>query len=287
MKNLILLVVMAAVSLSIKAADYPKAQIKAVYTYKYLIRHTDGHDMDRSDVMMLLASPSASRFFSVNTEEYDSLMASPGGQAKYKDMMKHAASSALTIVNGALSIDRTKVNLPSMGKTFQVTRREGSDLLDVCDQAAKEDYAYTVPMSDLTWEIGDSVRTILGYECQQAVADYHGRRWIAWFAPDVPVASGPWQLMGLPGLIMEAESDGGEYAFVINSLEATDCPITPRPGDSDREYIRTDRKKFLRLLDDIRMNPEKALPGVEFKIINRAESIKAKTAHDLIETDYR
>lgn len=287
MKRIIFITLSILAAFSSQATDCPRAQIKAVYTYKYLLRHTDGHDMDCSDVMMLLASPSASRFFSVNTEEYDSLMATPGGQAKYKELMKHAASSALTVVNGSLSIDRSKVNLPSMGKTFQVMRREGADVLDVCDQAAKEDYAYTIAMSDLTWEIGDSVRTILGYECQQAVADYHGRRWTAWFAPDVPVASGPWQLMGLPGLIMEAESDGGEYAFVINSLEATDRHITPRPGDDEREYIRIDRKEFLRLLDDIRMNPEKALPGVKFKILNRAESIKAKKAHDLIETDYR
>ncbi|WP_289763415.1 GLPGLI family protein [uncultured Duncaniella sp.] len=287
MKKLILFVVMAAVSLSIKAADYPKAQIKAVYTYKYLTRHTDGHDIENTDNMMLLASPVASRFFSVNTEEYDSLMATPDGQAKYQDLMRSAVSTALTIENGALSIDKTKVNIPSRGKAFQVTRREGADILDVCDQAAREDYAYTVPMSDLVWEVGDSVRTILGYECQQAVTDYHGRRWTAWFAPDVPVSSGPWQLMGLPGLIMEAESDGGEYAFIINSIEATDRPISPRPGE--HEYIKTDRIKFLRILDDIRRNPEKAFQGLKFdvKLTNRSESIKAKTAHDLIETDYK
>lgn len=43
----------AASSLSIIAADYPKAQIKAVYTYKYLIRHTAGHDIENTDNMML------------------------------------------------------------------------------------------------------------------------------------------------------------------------------------------------------------------------------------------
>ncbi|MBJ2189497.1 GLPGLI family protein [Duncaniella sp.] len=287
MKRIIFITFSLLTAFASQAADYPKAQIKAVYTYKYLIRHTAGHDIENTDNMMLLASPVASRFFSVNTEEYDSLMATPDGQAKYQDLMRSAVSTALTIENGALSIDKTKVNVPSRGKAFQVTRREGADILDVCDQAAREDYAYTVPMSDLVWEVGDSVRTILGYECQQAVTDYHGRRWTAWFAPDVPVSSGPWQLMGLPGLIMEAESDGGEYAFIINSIEATDRPITPRPGE--HEYIRTDRIKFLRILDDIRRNPEKAFQGLKFevKLTNRSESIKAKTAHDLIETDYK
>lgn len=273
----------AASSLSIIAADYPKAQIKAVYTYKYLIRHTAGHDIENTDNMMLLASPVASRFFSVNTEEYDSLMATPDGQAKYQDLMRSAVSTALTIENGALSIDKTKVNVPSRGKAFQVTRREGADILDVCDQAAREDYAYTVPMSDLVWEVGDSVRTILGYECQQAVTDYHGRRWTAWFAPDVPVSSGPWQLMGLPGLIMEAESDGGEYSFTITGLEAADCPITPRPGE--RDLFKTTRKKFLAEKRDRHLNPEKYMPGVT--LVNRDDAMKAAFSHDLIETDYK
>lgn len=277
----------AASSLSIIAADYPKAQIKAVYTYKYLTRHTDGHDIENTDNMMLLASPVASRFFSVNTEQYDSLMARPDGKEKYQLMSREAMKDAIVHENGEMRIDMSRVKKPLDGVAFQVTRRPDADVLDVYDSMAKEDYVYQVPMSDLLWEVGDSVKTILGYECQQAVSDYHGRRWTAWFAPDVPVSSGPWQLMGLPGLIMEAESDGGEYAFIINSIEATDRPITPRPGE--HEYIRTDRIKFLRILDDIRRNPEKAFQGLKFevKLTNRSESIKAKTAHDLIETDYK
>ncbi|MEZ3561605.1 GLPGLI family protein [Duncaniella sp.] len=284
MRKIILSVLMAAASsLSIIAADYPKAQIKAVYTYKYLTRHTDGHDIENTDNMMLLASPVASRFFSVNTEQYDSLMARPDGKEKYQLMSREAMKDAIVHENGEMRIDMSRVKKPLDGVAFQVTRKPDADVLDVYDSMAKEDYVYQVPMSDLLWEVGDSVKTILGYECQQAVSDYHGRRWTAWFAPDVPVSSGPWQLMGLPGLIMEAESDGGEYSFTITGLEAADCPITPRPGE--RDLFKTTRKKFLAEKRDRHLNPEKYMPGVT--LVNRDDAMKAAFSHDLIETDYK
>ncbi|WP_297067247.1 GLPGLI family protein [uncultured Duncaniella sp.] len=283
MKKLVLSAIIALTAMSVMAADYPKAQIAAVYVYKYLTRHADGHDMENTDNMMLLASPSASRFFSINKEQYDSLMATPGGKKKYNLMLREAMKDAVVRENDRVTIDMTRAKIPLEGSSIQVVRKPGEDTLEVYGSISDEDYIYPVAMSDLVWEIGDSVRTILGYECQQAVADYHGRRWTAWFAPDVPVASGPWQLMGLPGLIMEAGCDGGEYSFTITGLEATDRPITPRPGT--RDLFKTTRKQFLAEKRDRQLNPEKYMPGLT--IANRAEATKARMAHDLIETDYR
>lgn len=53
----------------------------------------------------------------------------------------------------------------------------------------------------------DSTADVLGYECVMAESDYHGRRWRAWFSPDLPLPFGPWKLHGLPGLILKAEAD--------------------------------------------------------------------------------
>ncbi|WP_289692499.1 hypothetical protein, partial [uncultured Duncaniella sp.] len=60
MKRIIFITFSLLTAFASQAADYPKAQIKAVYTYKYLIRHTAGHDIENTDNMMLLASPVAS-----------------------------------------------------------------------------------------------------------------------------------------------------------------------------------------------------------------------------------
>ncbi len=78
--------------------------------------------------------------------------------------------------------------------------------ITVWDSQMGDRYRYPVEMDDLQW----SFRTLLKWcwiiECQFAVADYHGRKWYAFFgsAPGNPVQDGPWQLCGLPGLIMEA-----------------------------------------------------------------------------------
>lgn len=267
------------------AQNEQPAQIKALYRYTCLIRHVEGHDMTCDDDMILLASPVGSRFFSAKTEQYDSLMATAGGKEKYKELLSYAARNALIIENGGITFDRNKVDLPTMGSKFQITRPDNATELTVIDNAAQEDFKYKVPLSDLKWLIGDSIKTVLGYECNIATADYHGRKWTAWFATEIPIASGPWQLMRLPGLIMEAETDGGEYKFEIIGLETTSVPINPRPGT--HSYTDITRKEFRKLQRDIQCNPEKAFPDGNVKIINKEQSAKAKTAHDLIETDYK
>lgn len=285
MKKIITLTVMWLMTIASVGQNVQHAQIKALYQYTELRRHIQGHDFEDSDDMMLLASPVGSRFFSVKTEEYDSLMSSPGGKEKYSELLKIAATTALVIENGSLTVDRNKVNLPSHGKNFQVTRSDNSDTLTVIDYAAQEDFTYTVPITDLVWELNDSAKVILGYDCLMATSNYHGRKWVAWYAPDIPIQSGPWQLMGLPGLIMEAESAGGEYKFTIKGLEVSNIPINPRPGN--KVYSKISRKDFRKLQRELQHNPGKQWPDGSVKIENLEESVKARTAHDLIETDYK
>lgn len=63
------------------------------------------------------------------------------------------------------------------------------------------------------WQISEESKEILGYQCFKASTDYRGRRWTAWFAPEIPVQEGPWKLCGLPGLILEAYDAGRDYVF--------------------------------------------------------------------------
>lgn len=69
------------------------------------------------------------------------------------------------------------------------------------------------------WEISDESKEILGYQCFKATTDYRGRRWTAWFTPEIPLQDGPWKLCGLPGLILEAGDAQNIYHFIANGLK--------------------------------------------------------------------
>lgn len=81
------------------------------------------------------------------------------------------------------------------------------DFFDLTPWRYKEEWEKPV------WEILDETKTVLGYECIKAVTNYRGRRWIAWFTPEIPVQEGPWKLCGLPGLILEACDAARDYVF--------------------------------------------------------------------------
>ena len=67
------------------------------------------------------------------------------------------------------------------------------------------------------WE-QDTV-TINGYLCKTARCEYRGVGWTVRFTEDIPVIAGPWKLSGLPGLIIEAQSQDGIHHFSMEGLE--------------------------------------------------------------------
>lgn len=71
----------------------------------------------------------------------------------------------------------------------------------------------------INWKINKDTLSFSGVKCQKATANFKGRKWIAWFAPDLPFQSGPWKLNGLPGLIVEAHDEKNEVKFQFAGIE--------------------------------------------------------------------
>lgn len=80
-------------------------------------------------------------------------------------------------------------------------------------------YYYTDKYLSPKWEVFKDKKTIMGYMCQRAESSYFGRKWTAWFTTEIPVDSGPWKLTGLPGLILEASDEDGDFGFIAVSIE--------------------------------------------------------------------
>lgn len=79
----------------------------------------------------------------------------------------------------------------------------------------------------MNWKMTGKQKTILGYACQEAVADADSQKITAWYTPSIPVGTGPSEFGGLPGLVMEVNA--GER-YVITATEVV-------PGEQDKKLL--------------------------------------------------
>ncbi len=188
---------------------------------------------------MLLANKEQSKFYSPKTEFKDSLQSTPQGRVVEKELFNDAIKRYMETKDGSAMSS-------VVYQTFlYVFRSKPDNEMTVYDKAGSlEQGYYTEPIGEIQWEIGDSTKNVLGYECTIATADYHGRHWTAWFTPEIPLQEGPWKLTGLPGLILEAEESTGQHSFVATGLEASNQEIYPIYPY--RQYDKMSRMEMLR-----------------------------------------
>lgn len=98
-------------------------------------------------------------------------------------------------------------------------------------------------MSAENWTlISDADSTIRGLKVYKAECQFGGRKWMAWFTPEIPVSDGPYKFSGLPGLILKLDSSEGDYSFHISGIER-DLPIEAFPPVPDHQVISETRFK--------------------------------------------
>ena len=134
------------------------------------------------------------------------------------------------------------------------------------------------------WETGGDTDTILGFVCQNAFCDFGGRRWEAWFAPEVPYSDGPYKFCGLPGLILKISDKKEHYIFEALSIEIPDKQTLVEY--SDRDYVNTTKKEFFKVYDNNNRNLTNTLldRGVSANSIQHA-SQDATSKNNPIELD--
>lgn len=275
----ITILLMAFVSLEIIARnhpDYPRAQIRVEYNYheKFL----RGSEVVERDIpMMLYASGSFSKFYSPHTEYKDSLESTPSGRAKSKEIL-HAAIR---------SKDYSVLDATAYKTFIYVFKDVSKSLVTVYDKAGLTDYGcYTEPFHEQQWQLCDSIREIIGYQCQMAQMDYHGRRRTVWFAPEIPLQDGPWKFFGLPGLILEASEPSRQHYFVAKGIDNFDKDIVPVYDLG--KYEKMSRKDLLRGRRNSIDNGSsilRAQTGIDLGV-DDGPLTKEKFNYDFLETDY-
>lgn len=212
------------------AAMAQTADIEVSYTA--LSPNMKNGKVEVANQYILLANCMESKFYSPMTEYIDSLNSTPEGKAIYQEMTHNA------YLGGNIN------ELPRKDGSYYVVKSFPARKLRYFDSSGLDKFVYEETPQKWNWTIMDSTKQILGYECVQATTDFHGRKWTVWFAPEIPVQNGPWKFDGLPGLILEAVSEGGQYLFEATGLQQTDKIITPVYLTD--EYEKTTRLDFLK-----------------------------------------
>jgi GLPGLI family protein len=109
----------------------------------------------------------------------------------------------------------------------------------------------------LDWSItNEKKRDDQGNQVQKAEAFFRGRKWTAYFNPEIPLNVGPYKFYGLPGLITEIYDDKKDYVFKLIgnykiSKKAIDVPSS-RYVDKD---LTVSKKKFLQIMEEYKKDP--------------------------------
>ena len=95
-----------------------------------------------------------------------------------------------------------------------------------CTDEVMQKYRYEEEMPAITWELTEGDSVVAGYACKKAHGKLRGRQWTAWYTLDIPYDDGPWKLCGLPGLIMAAHEDKGDFTFICIGVQNVNRPMT-------------------------------------------------------------
>jgi GLPGLI family protein len=107
-------------------------------------------------------------------------------------------------------------------------------------------YVQKIPV--LNWKLIDSTKVIAGYKTHQASIFYKGRKYFAWFSPEIPISDGPYKFHGLPGLILEIYDEKKDYHFTLIAFEKSN--FYPEnmffKGSALIPLIKTTEQKYLK-----------------------------------------
>lgn len=144
-----------------------------------------------------------------------------------------------------LSMAETKAELSALGKiTYEVKTLLNTEdgTVKVFDAPIPTALYYKEHISH-KWIVNSEKKLIGTYSCQKATMNYAGRKYIAWFAVNIPLNNGPYKFYSLPGLIVSVYDEDKKFVYELQSLYKLETPrpinlYMRQPTEKSFSYIR-------------------------------------------------
>lgn len=111
------------------------------------------------------------------------------------------------------------------------------------------------------WTILNDKAKIGAYNTQKATTEFGGRKWTAWFTPDIPLQDGPYKFNGLPGLIVKVEDADKNYSWELKgnkkvpNFSETTFLESVSPGGNGGKVQEISREKFEKTWAEFKKDP--------------------------------
>lgn len=250
--------------------------VSVSYKYYHPEQTMRSAEADIVNQYILISDGHKSKFYSPKTEYIDSIESTPEGFESFNTFKRICYEK------------KRQDMIPRVDGSFYISKSKKDKNIRTYDVASGTRFKWDEPMTDIKWSVTDSIKSILGYECFQASTIYHGRQWTVWFAPDIPLQDGPWKLYDLPGLILEAVCEGGQYHFTADGIVHNQNPYYGIYSENNWEPIKG--KDFWNLrrscLDNPYHNVNSGANTIVYQGVNYTKYLPAEIV-DYIETDYK
>ncbi len=200
------------------AQDQDKVLIRVKYAFSHMPDTTNRENYYREN-MMLIAGKNASVYLS-----YDKIQQDIEARDAFEKQSRQQAN----------------VKVPTFTSPPKKKQTNSMEIFYFANQHRffiKEQlvafYLTEEKVEKIDWKITTETRVIEALNCKKATGYFRGRNWTAWFAEELPFSTGPWKLVGLPGLIIDAYDEDNEVNFVFLGLEKIDEKAKPVRDKSD------------------------------------------------------
>ncbi len=110
----------------------------------------------------------------------------------------------------------------------------------VCEFIFPHEFEATEETPEIKWTLLEDTMTVSEYLCHKATATFRGVEWQVFYTEEIPSSAGPWRLCGLPGLIVQAESDA--HTFSLSELRTKEAsPITTPEQNPNVQRVKYEK----------------------------------------------